>query len=132
MALATSMRPSRVFIFMNGHVAHPPAAEQPSPPETPGTIDRPSSTASPVACTAYAWVRGWVCACARSFRELRVGGDLAALLRRYQCVTRSYLETPLKCNVDVHFHISMICFEFDQRTRRDTHVWYLRRHGEDF
>mmetsp|Transcript_21713 Transcript_21713/g.43580 ORF Transcript_21713/g.43580 Transcript_21713/m.43580 type:complete len:207 (-) Transcript_21713:411-1031(-) len=34
---ATSMTASRSFIFMKGHIAHPPAVEHPSPAGTPGT-----------------------------------------------------------------------------------------------
>mmetsp|Transcript_28128 Transcript_28128/g.68390 ORF Transcript_28128/g.68390 Transcript_28128/m.68390 type:complete len:222 (+) Transcript_28128:794-1459(+) len=39
---------SSEFIFMKGHVAHPPAVEQPSPPATPGTNGISSSPPSPL------------------------------------------------------------------------------------
>mmetsp|Transcript_842 Transcript_842/g.1843 ORF Transcript_842/g.1843 Transcript_842/m.1843 type:complete len:206 (-) Transcript_842:490-1107(-) len=38
--LIMSCNASTSFIFMNGHVAQPPAVEHPSPPATPGTMVR--------------------------------------------------------------------------------------------
>mmetsp|Transcript_4220 Transcript_4220/g.6246 ORF Transcript_4220/g.6246 Transcript_4220/m.6246 type:complete len:216 (-) Transcript_4220:363-1010(-) len=48
-----SWRASISFIFINGQVAHPPAVLHPSPPPTPGTIDRllllfPSVSSTPM------------------------------------------------------------------------------------